>query len=214
MHVVKKLIYISFFIITGCGTDVKFISTGVSIGGTGDPGIERNFPPFTTQAFVKIHSKKNILSSKGKVDRQCLGLKLSMQLIDPMTLEKLDIGSGYQINLRNSKHNHLAGIVIGIENKTRSTLYSFFDEKCPSLLEWNDFNNKRQPVRFNSFCTKHNSVAILKPGKNVEYRYVFYLPNEWQERDLIYTFKYSFDNIKTVTESKSCEITYPLFSKG
>lgn len=211
MNIAKKLIYLSTFLIVGCGGELRFISTGVSLGGTGDPSIKVNLPPFRTQAFVKVPSKEYILSSKGKIDQQCSGIKLSMQLMDPVTLEKLDIGYGYPINLRSIEHNRRVGIVIGIENKTRSTLYSFSDEKCPSLLEWKNFNQKRQPVRFNSECTKQSSVVILKPGKNVEYKYVFYLPDGGIKKNLIYTYKYSFDNIKTFVESNSCEITYPLF---
>ena len=46
MSVYRKFICLSIFLLTGCGIEFKFMSTGVSLGGTGDPDIETNLSSF------------------------------------------------------------------------------------------------------------------------------------------------------------------------
>lgn len=210
MKIAKKLIYISITLtLIGCENESGDISAGVSLGGTGDPSIGGNLPPIKAVDPIEILSEEYILWSKGRIDQQCSGLKLSMQLMNPDTLGVLNIGNGYPIILGDIEHNRRVGIRVSIENETTSTLYNF-SENCQPLLELKNINDEKQSLNFNFECTNQDSIIILKPGENLEYKYVFALPDDNLERNLVYTHKYSFDNIKTFVERDSCEVAYPL----
>ncbi|MCA4791175.1 hypothetical protein [Acinetobacter towneri] len=213
MKIVKKAVYISITLtIAGCGSDFGPLSSGVSLEGTGDPTIG-SMPPMTTDNLIEISPDEYILESIGRVDQQCSGVKLSMQLMAPLTLVELDIGYGYPVNLGEIEDNRRVGVVISVENETTSTLYNF-SESCQPLLELKNNNDEKQSLSFDFECTNQDSVVILKPGENLKYKYVFTLPNGDLERDVVYTHRYSLENIKKFTERDSCEITYPLLLKN
>lgn len=211
MNIAKFIISTYIFMsISGCELQSDTVSAGVSLGGTGLPETGGTMPPLKSEEPDNVPLNQFVLWSKGEIEYQCSGLKISTQLMHPTTRDKVDIGYGYPIVLEDSNYNNRVGIVINIQNESSTTLYSF-SENCQPALKLKNMNDEEQELSSDSECTHGDSVLKLNPGEQVEYKYIFSLPNGDLERDLSYTHKYSFDNPKEKLERESCEVNYPLF---
>lgn len=210
MNMIKVLVCILTSIsIIGCGDNSEGIYAGVSLGGTGVPTIGSNIPPVKTDDLHSISPNEFILWSQGKIDHQCSGLKISTQLMHPITKYGVELGYGYPIILEDLNYNNRMGIIITVKNETTSNLYNFLENCQPKLKLKAKEDEEEQDLVLENECSNTDSLVKLKSGEETQFKYIFPLPIGDLARDLVYIHEYSFDN--DISDRNKCEISYPIF---